>query len=256
MPSIIFEAKENLFSIASTNVQAIIKIPEVIKLPNSSKNVRGIFSYRDSIYTLIDFRKTLSIKTIAEETEEFKDMINQRENDHVNWLNKLFESVEKNEEFALTTDPHKCAFGKWYDNYSTKNYFISETLKKFDVPHKQIHSIAVEIEELKKEEKLEEAKNKIIETKNKELQSMRNLFSILKNQIQNEKHELAILFERNDRKFAISVDKIHSVEDIKSVDVKNLDGELLAFEDKNFISGLGENQAKELVISVSDELLI
>ena len=146
MPSIVFESNSTKFSLPTTNVQAIIKLPEVTPLPDSPENIRGIIRYRDLLYNLIDFRKSLSIKSVVEEVNEFKNMIDLRERDHVNWLTTLFESVETNKKFALTTDPHGCAFGKWYDNFTTNNFVVKDTLTKFDAPHKKIHAIAVEIE--------------------------------------------------------------------------------------------------------------
>lgn len=40
-------------------------------------------------------------------------MLAERETDHVNWINELERSVQEKRKFTLTTDPYKCAFGKW-----------------------------------------------------------------------------------------------------------------------------------------------
>ena len=56
--------------------------------------------------------------------------------------------VKENGKFTLARDPHQCAFGKWFDNFKTDNIAVSEVLKKFDAPHKRIHALADEIEEL------------------------------------------------------------------------------------------------------------
>lgn len=255
MPSIIFETNDRKFSIPTTNVQAIIKLPEVTPLPNSAENVRGLIRYRDSLYNLIDFRKSLSIKSVSDEIQEFTDMIDQREKDHVNWLNQLFESVKLNKKFTLTNDPHKCAFGKWYDNYNSKNSVINETLKKFDIPHKKIHSSAAIIEKLKENNKFEEAKNLVENTIKVELTYMKKLFSDIKIYYANEKHELAILFERDSKRIAVTVDKINAVAELAEVETKNLDESMFEFGDKEFLHGLRQTKDKELIISVSENYL-
>ncbi len=255
MPSIIFEIKGSKFSIPTTHVQSIIKLPAITPLPNSNEFTKGVIKYRDELYNIIDFRKTLSINSMNHEVKEFRKMIAQRETDHINWLIELENSVNENREFSLTTDPHKYAFGKWYDTFKTDNSILRETLNKFDTPHKKIHSIAIKIEELKSENKFGEAKLLIEKTRDKELNRMKMLFKILKKQIVTNSQELAILFKKETKNFGISVDKIQSVENVCEIETKNLDRDLFQFEDKNFILGLVENKNKDLIISVSDEII-
>ncbi len=255
MPSVIFRAKDILFSIPSTNVESIIQMPDITEIPNSKETVRGIIKYRDSVYNLIDFRKKISLKSLDEELLEFKKMIDQREQDHINWLHELETSVIENRPFKLTTDPHKCAFGKWYDNYKSNNFFISDVLKKFDKPHKTIHGIAKEIEKLKSIGKFEEAHLLIKRTREQELFQMKILFGRIKETVQNHNKERVILFHKNNSHIAIAVDNIESVETIKNVESKDIDEQLLNFTNYNFIVGLGEDKKKNLVIMVSEECL-
>jgi len=253
MPSVIFETKGKKFSIPTTNVQSIIKLPKVTSLPNSPANVKGIIRYREKIYNIVDFRKTLSLKSVEEDLDEFRAMINQREKDHINWLLELEKSVEQNREFKLTTDPHKCAFGKWYDNFISDNYLINETLKKFDSPHQKIHNIAIRIEKLKGEEKFSEAKDIINNTRDNELSLMKELFSNFKKQITLANQELAILFHKESKRFGISVDKIISVEQVDRIDDKNLDKDMFEFDDKDFILGIAVNKNKDLIVALTDD---
>ena len=70
-------------------------------------------------------------------------MLKEREKDHRNWLSELESSVKENRPFTLATDHHKCKFGQWYDSYVPKSYEESEFLKKFEMPHKRIHEVAI-----------------------------------------------------------------------------------------------------------------
>ncbi len=255
MPSILFRAKGILFSIPSTNAQSIIQMPEVTEIPDTPDSIRGIIKHRDEIYNLIDFRKKLAFQTLQEELSEFKSMIDQREKDHINWLKELEDSVHDARPFKLTTDPHKCAFGKWYDTFKTDNFFINDVLVKFDEPHKTIHSIAQKIEVLKKSNNFDEAHHLIKETREQELSQMKILFAKIKETIQQHSSERVILFNNSNSKFAIAVDQIESVEEIKKIETKDANDQFLDFGNQNFILGLGEDKNKNLVILVSDELL-
>lgn len=79
-----------------------------------------MIDFRGKTIELLDTRTLLNVKSISEEIREFCDMIDARRQDHINWLNKLESCVHDDVEFTLTTDPHKCAFGKWYDHYESK----------------------------------------------------------------------------------------------------------------------------------------
>lgn len=256
MPSIIFESNGALFSILSNNVQSIIHLPHVTSLPNSPTNVRGIIKHRDVIYTVVDFRILTSQTSIVDDLSNFRNMLEQRERDHINWLIELEKSVTENRPFTLATDPHKCAFGKWYDHYSTENIGIKKILYKFAEPHKKIHNIAIEIENLKLKGNIEQVRVIIDRTRNEELNTMKSLFKELKNDAELEFKESAILLNLNTRMVALAVDRINSVEDIERKEIQNLNNSSLLNFDENFISGLGESKEKELVIMVSDEMIV
>jgi len=256
MPSIVFKSKGILFSVPSTYAQAIIQLPEVTELPNSSETIRGIIRHRDEIYNLIDFRKAISYRSIKDEMDEFCTMIDQRETDHIKWLDELEASIVENRSFELTTDPHKCAFGKWYDTYTSDNFIISDILQEFDQPHKTIHGIAQEIENLKKDSNFDLAHDVIKTTRHKELSRMKELFTKIKEAVKNNMLERVILFNRNKNKFAIAVDQIESVEDLTKIDTKDVGEEFLTLEGKNFITGLGEDKNKNLIITVNEGFLV
>ncbi len=78
-----------------------------------------------------------------------------REIDHLNWTQAVSALLTDDSITKLTvqTDPHKCAFGKWYygDGRKQAEEFIPE-LKKYlteiEEPHKHLHKTAVEIDKV------------------------------------------------------------------------------------------------------------
>jgi chemotaxis signal transduction protein len=256
LPSIIFESKDTTFAIHSKNVVSIMHLPKIVQMPNSAKSVRGIINYRNIIYTVIDFRILISQNSILSELAVFKSMLVNREKDHINWLNELENSVLENRPFKLTTDPHQCAFGKWYDNYKTSNIAINKILYQFNEPHKKIHQIACEIEKLKQNNKLEEAQKLIAKTRDNELNTLIFLFSELKQNADLEFKESAILLNLNNKMIALAVDKIISVEDLFPIELDDLQNNSLIKFNENIVTGIGKLKTEEMVLIVSDEKLL
>lgn len=85
---------------------------------------------------------------------KLKGLIVQKEVDHLNWANQVGELLSNDNITHLTvqTDPHKCAFGKWY--YSDERKAAEEmvpglaaVLARIEEPHNHLHESAVEIED-------------------------------------------------------------------------------------------------------------
>ncbi len=78
--------------------------------------------------------------------------MSQKEVDHLNWAGQLNELLTNEEvtELTVQTDPHKCAFGKWYYGEGRKHAEelvpeIAADLKEIEQWHNQLHVSASEI---------------------------------------------------------------------------------------------------------------
>ena len=76
----------------------------------------------------------------------------QKEVDHLNWANKVNDLINDDgvTQLCVQTDPHKCAFGKWYYSDGRKNAQalvpgIGHILEGLEEPHKDLHSSAIAI---------------------------------------------------------------------------------------------------------------
>jgi len=78
--------------------------------------------------------------------------------DHLSWMNGLNQLMLFNHEFEGGLDPHKCAFGKWYDNYSTDDNHFRGLLKNWEEPHKHLHAAGARIVAAQKAGKKSEAR--------------------------------------------------------------------------------------------------
>jgi hypothetical protein len=114
--------------------------------------------------------------TLQEEKDALIVTLRARKQDHLNWLAKLLDCVTKGAEVTVETDPHKCAFGRWYDTFTTTSASLGSYLKRFDDPHKTIHTIAVRAGELMARGEVEAAKALIHRSEGAELETLVSLF--------------------------------------------------------------------------------
>jgi len=212
MPWTIVQLKNQWFAIAAHDMCEMLPLPEVAAIPDVPDYVRGVINLRGRVMPLVDLRKRIGMTSAIEETESFCNLMVQREQDHRNWLAELEDSVKQRRKFTLTTNPHQCAFGKWYDAYRADNAWVATLLRKFDEPHKKIHSVAVRAEELTTAGQYEQAAQLIAGTRATVLSLMIERFAELKTLVREIQRETAVILTVSGRAFAISVDSAISVE--------------------------------------------
>ena len=218
----IIQAKNQAFALATRDLREMVIMPEVSEVPNAGEYMRGVINLRGHVLPLIDLRKRIGLTSLAEENAAFLSMLGQREQDHHKWLAELEASVRERREFKLTTDPHKCAFGKWYDAYKADSTLVAMQLKKFDEPHKQIHGVAVEVQKLMADGKPDRAQVLIEETRSGTLARLVALFAELRSLMGENRREIALIVEDGSKNFAISADSALSVEKLAPGSIEGL----------------------------------
>jgi len=216
---VLFKLLERIYGIKTEYVHEMVILDKVVKTPDQPETIRGVINLRGSVFPVLDLSKRLGLDSMQDWVENICGLLDQRENDHINWLNELKASVLEKRKFKLTTNPHACAFGKWYDSFKTDNRGLHHQLSKFDKPHKLIHSIAVEVEKLVGEGEFQEALKLIDKTWNTDLHLMRELFAQTRSYLRNEIREIVIVVKLQGQKFGIIVNTVSEVRDIKSNDI-------------------------------------
>jgi purine-binding chemotaxis protein CheW len=242
LPFVICGVKKQLIAISCRYVRELVILPRVTRLPDMSSNVRGVFNNRGAILPVLDLRARLSMESSEKELDDLITLLHQREEDHKNWMNELHNSIIENRPFKLTTDPHKCAFGKWYDSFTTANYILSLQLEKFDAPHKMIHSIGSTVEKLKSAGKSDEAVKVIENARSTKLKELMSLFEETRQLLKRTHREMAVITEISGRNSAIAVDRVESVEPIDAEKIENPPSDLMSRED-NIISKIGRRNS-------------
>ena len=251
MPWVIFNLLEVQFAVSANHVREMVAMPKLVSVPLTPDYIRGVINLRGQVIPVMDLRMRMGIKSIVDEAENLIQILDQREQDHKNWIVELESSVHDRREFKLATDPHKCAFGKWYDNFKTDNRILSGCLKKFDAPHQKIHGIAIKVKELEEKEEFDAAFKIIHRTKEVELAEMIKLFSEVRSLLMESNNEIAVVLESDKRTMAVAVDSVETVEKLAETNVEELP-ETICTLDNEYIAGIGKRSKDDTFVQLLD----
>lgn len=217
---------DRLFGIPAACVAEMVRLPRLSQVPHSQEHVRGVMTLRGEAIEVFDLRRVVGLPTLRAETEELLEMLAAREEDHRRWLAELERSVRERVPFGLATDPHKCAFGRWYDAFETDNAMLLRYLPKFDEPHQRIHALAREVDELVRAGDADRAIARIEATRGRELAEMIALFRGLRDVLGGDRREIVLVLRHPDTgaSVAYSVDIVESVHEAQALDDERASG--------------------------------
>ena len=237
---VFFEVSGHKYGLQTKFVREMIVMGKVTKLASAQPFVRGLVQMREQVLTAIDLRALLGLRGLHVETEELIANFGQRKQDHINWLTELRASVAENREFKLTTDPHKCAFGKWYDSYQASDPVLSVMLAKFDRPHQRIHSIGVEARRLVAEGRSDEALALIDRTWHVDLAVMVNLFDQTAPMFWSLIKEVVVVLAQGTNQIGVVVDAVTEVGELDPRHIEPLTANSLAGSGRDLFLGVAK----------------
>ncbi|MGN6370350.1 MAG: chemotaxis protein CheW [Phycisphaerae bacterium] len=221
-PQVIVTAGANLFAIPALSVQAMVRMPEVVHTPGAPTCVRGVVNLRGRVLPVIDLRLRCGMQSLLTYVSELSQTLEKREQDHVNWLAELEKSVTDRRAFSLTTDPHQCAFGKWYDAFHTDDLILASLLKEFDAPHQAIHAAADVVRKHVDAGDFAAANAVIEQRRTSVLARLRELFAATRAHLSGSTREIAVVIEGNGNPFGLAVDRVESVEKLEPATIAQL----------------------------------
>lgn len=214
VPWVFVRLQRQYFGFSTADVREMLSVPEVCGAPDLPAHVRGMITLRDRVLPLIDLRARLGMTPVAQETEELCKFIELRAEDHRRWVRELEASIRESRPFTLALDPHKCAFGKWYDVMKTDNTVLAGQLHRIDQPHQQVHRKGVQALELARTQGAETALARVREIEAGDVATVCALMDETQDLLRKSAREIALVVEMAGRQFAITVDHVECVERI------------------------------------------
>jgi chemotaxis signal transduction protein len=251
MPWVIFNLLDEQFAVSASHVREMVAMPKVVAVPKTPDYIKGVINLRGKVIPVMDLRMRMGMESLADEAEGLINLLNQREQDHKNWIVELEASVREGRVFKLAVDPHKCAFGQWYDNFKTDNNILASCLKKFDVPHQKIHFIALDVNKMKEKGDFDAAYEIIKRTKEGELSEMIKLFAEARSLLRESNREIALVLEWKDKIMGVGVDSVTTVEKLSQSTIEDLPG-VTASTDNESISGIGQRGKDNELVQLLD----
>lgn len=241
---LVFASGQQLFALPYNHLVTVVDSPVCTPVPNAPAHVRGVINFHDKSVPLYDCRIKVGLEPYRIEIEKAMAALKQRKQDHINWLSKLKDEVHGNTPITVQTDHHKCAFGMWYDAFTSDSPGLTGFMQRFDEPHQQIHKIAIQAKELLAAGRPDDAKQLIAKTENTLLKKLLALFDSSEEQIRKFTYEYAVVIDYPDRDtFAISADVLKRFEKFDEV-IFPLP-KVFAGNAINFIDAIGRQELKE-----------
>ncbi len=223
-PSIVVDIGDNLFSVNSSQIDGILQLNGYRKLPDVPAEIRGIFQNRNKAVVLVDMRIAFNMDSLEQKYTDFCHMIDDRKQDHIRWVNALEQTIRSNEPFTLATDSHKCALGKWVDQFHSDIGEVNFQLRKLDPPHASLHHSAVEIINMMAEDASvhkDEISRIFIQVKEKYMPAVLTILEEMKEIFHTSVFREMVLLINGRTELGIIVDKVLSVEELTSVNHGN-----------------------------------
>jgi chemotaxis signal transduction protein len=145
-------------------------------------------------------------------TSELVELLFAREQDHVDWLDTLEQSLISGTAFTADTDQNLSAFGQWCRGFRSDNLMLQQLLAKFDTPHRRIYALAEELLDMRNQGENDAAIEILNEHKRTTLVRLQTLFTDARNMISSSVRPTVIMIQSSsDQVIGLKVDDIGEV---------------------------------------------
>ncbi|MDR1797060.1 MAG: chemotaxis protein CheW [Clostridiales Family XIII bacterium] len=196
------------YAVPVADVNAIVAPGGYTPVPEAPDFILGLIEHRGDLVPVVSVRRLFGMKLLAEELEE---LMRERIHEHTEWVRELEESVRTGRDVTVETDPHKCRFGRWYDQFRTSNSVLNALLLRIDEPHKAIHETAIRAKQLVALGRREEAASLVQEMKDTHFRKTMDLLRAASAAYVEGSREIVIVVEVPDGHAGIRVDSIETI---------------------------------------------
>jgi chemotaxis signal transduction protein len=232
-----FRCKDRYFALPVSSVRYIMSEPsQGVTLHDNSFKARRVIQFSNQSIQLMHFSHLLNLTSQLEDIQEIQHTLQLRRQDHIDWLNALEQSILKGIPFTKATDPHKCAFGRWYDTFETEDDFLRDILARFDEPHKRIHASAERLLKLAAEDQKTEAMLQLKQERDTTLKRLLELFDEAYFRLQSMTRPVIVVVESGTSVFAIEMDEVSGIVECQPSDFIDNSGVSEGYDPNSIIS--------------------
>lgn len=236
-----FKVKGQTYALDADIVESIFELQqELTPVPKTNGCILGLIPMRGAFMPVIDLRCVMQAESLAQEEAAFIQMLHDRKQDHVRWVEQLEKAVEEDVPFTLATDHHECAFGKWYDRYQAPSHAVRLAMDSIDKPHQAIHRSALDCLACRgdREKQRQIIKRVSIPAMNGVLRGIDQMIA----EYTSSRRKMCIALSGDGARFGIAVDEILSVEQLERMQPVETLG------DNELVYGYGSSKSEEHVL--------
>ncbi|MBP8274218.1 MAG: chemotaxis protein CheW [Acidobacteria bacterium] len=222
VPWVLVKLGQSVFALESSHVREMLLLPHTTGMPNVGSEIRGMVTLRNRAIPVIDLRRVLGMPSLDDDATALNATLSQRAEDHRRWIAELDASVLERRGFGLTLDPHACAFGKWYDTFTTTSVVLDSHLKRFDQPHKAIHALGVTVADMVRKGQHEDAHQLILVARDTTLATLMRLFDETPKILAEMNREMLIVLSDGQQFIGVTADAVASVEPISQETIADI----------------------------------
>ena len=101
-PRVVLRVAKQHYGLPAMMVQEMLALPKLTRVPNQGAHARGVMNLRGRVVPVRDLRSMVGHETLATEIASFA--LEQRERDHVDWVDALENAVKTLETFDRPRD--------------------------------------------------------------------------------------------------------------------------------------------------------
>jgi len=217
---------DELFAIDIDNILSVTQdMDNLLQPPVKSRGLMGVINYMDEPVAVYNFAEMLNIASTRHIKVGLVELLNASEQDHIDWLDALEQSLKDDVPFEKEHDAKLCGFSKWYTKFKARDEALTDIIANFATPHEDIHALADELLSLKSDGKVEEALALLANARENQLGQLKKYFSQARSQIEESLHTVVINITNDGAKplVALKIDEIHEVMNFNKSDLRSLD---------------------------------
>jgi len=209
-----FFVEDMMFGLNVENVLMLSQeVSDIQRLPVEERGFCGVTKFQGLIVPVLDFAHRMGIPSGMESKSALLSLLTERENEHVEWMNALENTIRTGAAFTKAMTANECTFNQWHRSFDTRDEALKELLVSFAEPHEKIHALAAELIKLRDAGQQDEALERLAQERTTTLRRLSALFTRTRDQIQSGMRQV-LLFITVDGKiprYALLIDEINDV---------------------------------------------
>lgn len=203
-----------------------------------------VTTYQGKPVPIYDFADLMGCEAEYKSNLDLLRTLEEREKEHIDWVDILEYSVKNNTPFTLPRDASQCAFGKWYATFSASDELLADILKDFDGPHQRIHELADTLLEMVEQGEKDKALSILELERTRTLNKLINLFNAAKDRLENITRPILLYIDTDKKMIAV---RLNAISDIRTFDQHSFTAQSEVDDNQNldgltFISGYLESE--------------